>query len=118
MDCARSLLTNLHATPTGLSTDPAVLMVGSMTLTFLATRAASCGAHIQHPADDLLVRAGAARGYSAGDVADVSAVQVQADTLRQVVNIVFSQTSIRTGRTYLRTRVALLDAPDEGIIRA
>src|SRR3954447_25522784 len=111
MDCAGRLLTRPHATPTGLSTDPAVLMVGSMTLTLLATEAASCGAYIQHPADDLLVRAGAARGNSASNVADVGAVQIQTDTLRQVVNIVFSQTCIRTGRTYLGARVALLDAP-------
>ena len=115
MDCDGRLLTCPHATSTGVSTDTAVLMVGSMTLTLLATEAASCGAHIQHPADDLVVRASAARGNSTGDVADVGTVQT--DTLCQVVNIVFSQTCIRTGRAYLGARVALLDAPNEGVIR-
>jgi len=71
-------------------------MVGSMTLTLLATKAASYGAYVQHPADDLLIRAGAARGNSAGDVADVGTVQIQTDTLRKVVNIVFGQTCICT----------------------
>jgi hypothetical protein len=89
-----------------------------MTLTFLATQAASCGAHLQHPADDLLVRAGAARGNSAGDVADVGTIQIQTDTLRQVLNIVFSQTRICAGRTYLSAGVALLDASDQLIVDA
>jgi hypothetical protein len=89
-----------------------------MALTLLATQTASCGAHVQHPADDLLVGAGATSGNSAGDVADVGAVQAQADTLSQVVNIVFGQTCIRTGRTYLSAGVALLDAPDQGIVCA
>jgi hypothetical protein len=117
MDCAGRLLTCPHATSTGVSTDPAVLMVGSMTLTLLATEAASCGAHIQHPADNLLVRASAARGNYTSDVAYVGTVQIQTDTLRQVVNIVFSQTCICAGGTYLGARVAFLDAPNEGVIR-
>jgi hypothetical protein len=70
-------------------------MVGSMMLTLLATEAASYGAYVQHPADDLLVRAGTARGNSASDVADVGTVQIQTDTLRKVVNVVYSQTCIR-----------------------
>jgi hypothetical protein len=45
-------------------------MLRSMTPTFLATQAASFGACIQYPAEDLLVRAGAARRNSADDVAD------------------------------------------------
>jgi hypothetical protein len=118
VDGTGSLLARCHAMSTGLSTDPAVLMVGSMTLTLLATQAASYSADIQHPADDLLVGAGAAGSYSAGDVADVAAIEVQADTLRQVMNIVFSQTCIGTRRTYLSTGVALLDASDERIIGA
>jgi hypothetical protein len=93
-------------------------MVGSMALTLLATQTASCGAHIQHPADDLLVRASPAGGYRASRIADVGTVQVQADTLSQVMNIVLSETCICTGRTYLSAGVALLDAPDERIIGA
>jgi hypothetical protein len=76
MDCAGSLLTSLHATSTGLSTDPAVLMVGSMTLTLFATQAASGSAHIQYLANDLLVRAGAASDNGARGGADIGAVQV------------------------------------------
>jgi hypothetical protein len=95
-----------------------MLMVGGMTLTFLATQATNCGAHIQHPADDLLVRAGAASGNCTRSVADVGAVEVQADTLRQVVNIVFGQTCICAGRTHLSAGVALLDASDQRIVDA
>jgi hypothetical protein len=91
-------------------------MMGSMTLTFLATKAASCGAYIQHPTSYLLVRPGAPSGNSAGDVADVGTIQIQTDTLRQIVNIVFSQTCICTGRTYLGARVAQLYASDQGIV--
>jgi hypothetical protein len=79
-----------------------------MTQTLLATQAASCGAYVQHPADDLLIRACAARGNSASDVADVGTVQIQTDTLGQVMNVVFSQTCIRAGGTYLSAGVSLL----------
>jgi hypothetical protein len=92
-------------------------MVGSMTLTFLATQAAGCSTHFQHPADDLLVGTCAASGYSARGIADVGAVQAQSDGLSQVLNIVFSQTCICAGGTYLSAGVALLDAPDQGIVR-
>ena len=88
MDCAGSLLTRPHATSTGLSTDPAVLVVGSMTLALLAAQAAGCGAHFQHPPDDLLVGACAASGNGARGIADVGAVQAQSDGLSQVLNIV------------------------------
>jgi hypothetical protein len=117
MDCAGSLLTRPHATSTGLSTDPAVLVVGSMTLALLAAQAAGCGAHFQHPPDDLLVGACAASGNSTRDIADVGAVQAQSDGLSQVLNIVFSQTCICAGGTYLSAGVTLLDAPDQGIVR-
>jgi len=88
MDCAGSLLTRPHATSTGLSTDPAVLVVGSMTLALLSTQAAGCGAHFQHPPDDFLVGACATSGNSTRDIADVGAVQAQSDGLSQVLNIV------------------------------
>ena len=88
-----------------------------MTLAFLATQAASCSAHMQHPADDLIVPAGTASSNSARDNTDIGAVQAQSDGLSQVLNIVFSQTCICTGGTYLCTRVALLDTPNEGIVR-
>jgi hypothetical protein len=43
--------------------------------------------------------------------------QIQTDTLGQVMNVVFSQTCIRAGGTYLSAGVALLNAPDQGIVR-
>jgi hypothetical protein len=91
-------------------------MMGSMTLTLLPAEAASCGAHMQHPADNLVVPASAARGNSARNVADVGTVQIQPDALRQVMNIVFGQTC--AGRTDLSAGVALLDASDQRIVGA
>jgi hypothetical protein len=88
-----------------------------MTLALLAAQAAGCGAHFQHPPDDLLVGACAASGNSTRDIADVGAVQAQSDGLSQVLNIVFSQTCICAGGTYLSAGVTLLDAPDQGIVR-
>jgi hypothetical protein len=46
VDRTSCVLAGLHAAFTGFSTDPAVLMMGRMTPTLVATLAASCGAHI------------------------------------------------------------------------
>jgi hypothetical protein len=113
---ASCLLACGHAALARLCADPTVLMHLGVLLTFLGTEATGGGAGVQHSSDHFFVRPGPTGGNSACDVADVGAVQVQPDALRQRLDVVLRKAGIGTGRAGLRAGVALLYATDERII--
>jgi hypothetical protein len=109
--------TGLHALPTRHRADLAVLVTLGVTVTFFAAEPAGRCASVQHPANDFLVRPRSAGRDTPGHVANVSAIQIQSNTLLEFLHHVLSQTSIRARRAGLCTRIALLHAVNESIVR-
>jgi hypothetical protein len=116
-DRTHSCKTGLHALPTRHCADLAVLVMFGVTFTFFAAKPASRCAGVQHPANDFLVRPRSAGRDTPGHIADVSAIQVQPNTLLEFLHHVLSQTSIRARRAGLCTRIALLHTVNESVVR-
>jgi hypothetical protein len=113
-----SLLTGIFAAAASLSADAAMLVHDSMPLAFGAAKSAGGHAGFQHLANNTFIRSGPTRGDGASGHADIGAIHVQADALRQLRDRRFSKACIRAGRTDLRTIKTFLDAADQGIVGA
>lgn len=113
---APSFFTSAHALPARFRADAAMFMHLGVFFAFLGAEPARCSAGVQHSTDGLLVRPSPPGGYPACDVANVCAVQVQADALRKRLDVILRQTGVGTGCAGLRAGVALLNAADERVV--
>src|SRR3546814_6366553 len=113
---SRRFLTGLLAAAARLGAYAAVLVLASVALALLTTDAAGGGAGLKHAADHLFVRAGPARRNRPRRGPHVGAVEVEANTLRELLYHLLAETSVRAGRAGLRAGIALFDAADQGIV--
>ncbi|WP_161993547.1 hypothetical protein [Muricoccus nepalensis] len=81
----------------------------------LATRRLTGG---EHGPDHLLVGTGSPGSNRTRRRANIGAVEVESDALRELLNHLLAETGIGAGGTGLRTRVALLDALDQDVVGA
>lgn len=94
-----------------------MLVHAGVAIAFLAAQAAGRCAGFQHTAYHLLVRTGPTGGNRSGGGANVGAIEIQANALGQLLDHVLTQAGVGAGCADLGTRVALLNAPDESIVR-
>src|SRR5438874_10073260 len=80
---ASHLLACLHAPPARFCAYAAVFMFARVPVAFVAAQATRCRAGDEHPTNELVIRAGASGSDASCDVADVGAVEIEADALGQ-----------------------------------
>jgi hypothetical protein len=107
------LLASLLTIPARLSADAAVLVLTCVTLALLRTNPAGNSTGANHLPNDLLVGPRSAARHRAGRIANVSAVKIEPNALRQLLNTILTKTGISAGYAALGTRVAFLDAFDQ-----
>jgi hypothetical protein len=113
---ASHLLARLHAPPARFCADAAVLVLTRVPLAFVAAQATSCRAGEEHPTNELVIRAGASRGDASRDVADVGAVEIEANALGQILDHVLGKASVAARGARLGTGITLLDATDQSVV--
>ncbi len=101
MRCGRSgnershhALAGLGTGRAGLGADPAVLHVLAMTGALIAAGAADGGARLEQRLECGLIAAARAGDQTRGDLAEVRAVEVQSDALRQLLCIRFGEAGV------------------------
>jgi hypothetical protein len=114
---ARGRNAGLHAFPAGVGADSAMFMLLRVTLAFLSAQTAGGSASIQHPPEDFLVGTGPARRDASGHVADIGAIEIEPDTLPQILDHLLRKTGIRAGGACLSAGIALLDTVNEHVVR-
>jgi len=100
---ANGIETSLHATLARICTYPAMLMVMPMTFAFVTTQATNSHTRFEHAPDRFSIRSGSTSGNATRHVADISAIEVEPNTLLQLVHHLFGETSISTSGARLRT---------------
>jgi hypothetical protein len=111
----QGLAAGLLARAARRGTDTAMFMHVGVGLTFLTARPARCGTSFEAGPKHFDIAAGAARGHGARCSADVGAVEIETNTLGQVLDHIFAQAGIGTGCAGLGTGVALLDATQQSV---
>lgn len=86
------------APPAGLGADAAVLVVAGVRFALARALAAGLGARLQRRPDHADVSACAPGGDAPGGSADVGAVQVETDALRQRWHLVLAEAGVGAGR--------------------
>jgi hypothetical protein len=113
---ASRLFAGLHTAAADIGADAAMRVLVRMFLAFVGAEPASGYASVQHAADHLVIPARLARSHSAGDIADVGAIEVEADALRQRIDHLLREASVSARGADLRAGITLLDAADEQAI--
>src|SRR5215207_615523 len=109
-------LAGLHAAAAAFRADAAMFMHGRVLLALLRAKPAGGGADAEHAAHHFVIGTCPPGHDAAGDVADVGAIEVQADALGQLLHHALRQAGVGTGGTGLGAGIAFLDAADQGII--
>jgi hypothetical protein len=113
---AQRFLTGLHAALASLGADPAMFVFAGVTPALIAAKTARNGANVEHAADHLLIRPGSAGRETARYGANVGAIKVEADALREFPHTFLSQARVGARRACLCTRVAFLNTADQSIV--
>ena len=79
-----------------------MFMHGGVRLALLGAQPAGGGAYAEHAAHHFVIETGPAGHDAAGDVADVGAIQIQADALGQVLHHALRQAGVGAGGAGLR----------------
>jgi hypothetical protein len=93
----------------------AVLVVGRMPLALLATGAAGHGARLDRCADDAEIGCRLAGQNAAGRVADVGAVEIEANAADQLLHVSLGEADVGAARAGGRTVEALVDTAQEHV---
>ncbi len=101
-----------------LGADAAMLVFARVLLTFLSAKPTGDGAGLHGRNNRSLVAARAPRSKRTSCQTHVGAVKVQADALSHLSHHLFGKTCVRARGARLGTRVALLYALDQRVIRA
>src|SRR6185369_3014543 len=113
---ARQFLAGLHAAAAAFRTDAAMFMHRGVGLALLGAKPAGGGADAEHAAHHVVIGTGPAGQDAAGDVADVGAIKVQADTLGQLLHHALRQAGVGAGGAGLGAGITFLDAADQGVV--
>lgn len=113
----RCLAAKPLAIPANLHANPAMLMFAGVTCTFVAAQLADLLARLEHLANSDLIRPGAPRRDGPGGDAQIGAIHVEADALRQFLHFRFAKAGIRAGDAGLRAIETFVDAMDQCVIR-
>lgn len=111
---APGLLADPHAAAAGFGADAAMFVLARMLLAFVRTHAARRRAGVKHAPDHFVVRAGVPRRHAAGDIADIRAIEIEANALCQRLHAFLREAGVGAGRTGLRAGITLLDAINQG----
>jgi hypothetical protein len=110
------LLAGLHAAAAGVGANAAVLMHTGVLLALVRAKPARRGTGMEHAADHFVVRSGPARGNSAGDVANISAIEIDPDALGQRFDHFLGQAGVCAGGAGLGAGIAFLDTTDQHVV--
>jgi hypothetical protein len=114
-DRREKLVARALAAPADFGAEPAVLVVRGVPVALLGTGEAGDATRFDHRADKAQVRRGLAGHNSAGRVADVGAVEAEANAAHHLPNVVLSEIVVGTTRTAGGTIEALVDAAQHGV---
>jgi hypothetical protein len=93
-------------------------MFARVPVAFVAAQATRCRAGDEHPTNELVIRAGASGSDASCDVADVGAVEIEADALGQLLDHFLGKASVGARGARLGAGIALLDAADQSVVGA
>src|SRR6476659_9756878 len=113
---ARQFLAGLHAATAAFGADAAMFMHGCVPLALLGAQPAGGGADAEHASHHFVIETCPAGQDATGDVADVGAIEIQADALGQLVHHALRQAGVGAGSAGLGARITFLDAADQGVV--
>jgi hypothetical protein len=107
--------TGLLATPADLGADAAVLMVGRVLLALLTARLAGRCAGLNRRTENVEIRLGLPDEDAAGGVADVGAVQTEANATKLLSYVRLGEVGVGVARARRRAVAAVLDAAHQQV---
>jgi hypothetical protein len=106
----------VSAAPAGIRTNAAMLVHLRVFFAFLHTQPAGCFARREGGENKCFVGASAARCDVAGRCANISAVQIESNTLAELVYHLLAEASVSAHRTDLRAVEALFNASNKRVV--
>jgi hypothetical protein len=113
LDHRKEIAARLLAPVADLGADPAVLVMPGVSLALLGTGATCCRARLDRCSAHAGVRLGLPRHDATSRLAEVRAVEAEANAADQVRDGFLSKARVRAARAGRRTVEALVDAPQE-----
>jgi hypothetical protein len=109
------VVAGLLAAAAGFGAYAAMLMVGGVLLALLATGAAGHCAGLDRCADDVEIERGLAGHDAAGGLADVGAIETEANAPDQLRQVLLAEAGVGAARTGCGTVEAVLDTAQERV---
>jgi hypothetical protein len=114
-DRREKVVARVLAPATDFGAEPAVLVVGGVPVALLGTGEAGDTTGFDHCADKAPVRCSLAGHDAAGRIADLGAVEAEANATHHLPHVVLDEIGIGTTRTAGGTIEALVDAAQDGV---